>query len=184
MFDLYGFGAQLLQGAAVTLEVAGLSLIFGVVLGILGAAAKLSPLPWLRTGVTLLVNLIRGVPEFLILLIVYFSLPQVVSSLTGTDIAISPLVGRRLRAVDRLRRLCVRDLPRRLRGGAAGPARGGPRLRHAARRASSPASTCPRPGATPCRACRTSGRRCSRTRRWSRCWVSRRSCARPTSPPR
>ncbi len=93
MFDLYGFGAQLLQGAAVTLEVAGLSLLFGVVLGILGAAAKLSTLRWLRSGVTLLVNLIRGVPEFLILLIVYFSLPQILSSLTGADIAISPLVG-------------------------------------------------------------------------------------------
>lgn len=93
MFDLSGFGSQLLQGAAVTLEVASLSLVFGVALGILGASAKLSPLPWVRGSVTLLTNLIRGVPEFLILLIVYFSLPQFLSTLTGGDVSISPLVG-------------------------------------------------------------------------------------------
>lgn len=93
MFDLYGFGAQLLQGAVVTLEVALLSLIFGTALGILGAAAKMSTLAWVRVPVTVLVNLVRGVPEFLILLIVYFSLPAFLSSLAGTDVSISPLVG-------------------------------------------------------------------------------------------
>lgn len=93
MFDLYGFGSQLLQGTAVTLEVAALSLVFGVALGILGASAKLSPLPWVRGPVTLLTNLVRGVPEFLILLIVYFSLPQFLSGLTGEDVSISPIVG-------------------------------------------------------------------------------------------
>ncbi len=93
MLDLSGFGAQLLQGAVVTLQVAVLSLLFGVALGILGAAAKLSPLPWVRGPVTLVVNLVRGVPEFLILLIVYFSLPQVLSAFTGSDVGISPLVG-------------------------------------------------------------------------------------------
>lgn len=93
MFVLYGFGGQLLQGAVVTLEVAGLSLVFGVALGILGAAAKLSPHLWLREPVTLLANLIRGVPEFLILLIVYFSLPDVLATVTGEDVSISPLVG-------------------------------------------------------------------------------------------
>ncbi len=93
MLDLSGFGSQLLEGTAVTLEVAALSLVFGVVLGILGASAKLSPLPWVRGPVTLLANLVRGVPEFLILLIVYFSLPQFLSTLTGGDVSISPLVG-------------------------------------------------------------------------------------------
>lgn len=91
MLNLYGFGGQLLEGAGVTLEVAGLSLLFGVALGILGAAAKLSPRPWLNRPATLLTNLVRGVPEFLILLICYFSLPDVLSTLTGRDISISPL---------------------------------------------------------------------------------------------
>ena len=93
MFDLYGFGDQLLQGVVVTLEVAGLSLIFGIALGILGAAAKLSPVAALRVPVTLLANLVRGIPEFLILLICYFSLPQLLSAFTGQDVGVSPLVG-------------------------------------------------------------------------------------------
>ncbi len=93
MFDLSGFGWQLLQGAAVTLEVAFLSLGFGIVLGVAGAAAKLSPRAWVREPVTLLTNLVRGVPEFLILLIVYFSLPDILSGLAGTDVSISPLAG-------------------------------------------------------------------------------------------
>lgn len=93
MLDLYGFGAQLLQGAVVTLEVAVLSLGIGTGLGILGAAAKLSSLRWLSGPVTVLVNLVRGIPEFLILLIVYFSLPNLLSAFTGTDVSISPLAG-------------------------------------------------------------------------------------------
>ncbi len=93
MFDLYGFGDQLLQGVLVTLEVAALSLVFGLVLGVLGAAAKLSPSAALRGPVTLFTNLVRGIPEFLILLICYFSLPQFLSTLTGQDVSISPLVG-------------------------------------------------------------------------------------------
>ncbi len=93
MFDLSGFGWQLLQGAVVTLEVALLSLAFGVALGIAGAAAKMSRRGWIRNPATLLTNLVRGVPEFLILLIVYFSLPDLLSGLAGTDVSISPLAG-------------------------------------------------------------------------------------------
>ena len=93
MFDLSGFGGQLLWGAAVTLEVATLSLAFGIVLGIAGAAAKLSHHTWLSGPVTLVTNLVRGIPEFLLLLIVYYSLPDVLSGLTGLDIAVSPLAG-------------------------------------------------------------------------------------------
>jgi polar amino acid transport system permease protein len=70
--DLAGFGPQLLAGAAVTLELAFGALALGLALGLAGAAGKLSPLAWVRVPVTLFLNLLRGVPEFLILLIVYF----------------------------------------------------------------------------------------------------------------
>ena len=42
MFDLQGFGALLLSGAVVTIKLAMTSLAFGMVLGLLGATAKLS----------------------------------------------------------------------------------------------------------------------------------------------
>jgi len=76
MPGLAGFGPQLLAGAAVTLELAFGALALGLVLGLLGAAAKLSASAWIRVPVTLVLNLLRGVPEFLILLIVYFGAAQ------------------------------------------------------------------------------------------------------------
>lgn len=86
-----GFGAQLLAGAAVTLEVAALSLAFGLLLGVAGAAAKMSPRRWVSAPATLLANLVRGVPEFLIMLIAYFSLPDALSALVGYPVSVSPL---------------------------------------------------------------------------------------------
>jgi His/Glu/Gln/Arg/opine family amino acid ABC transporter permease subunit len=86
MSDLVGFGPQLLAGAAMTLELAFAALALGLVLGLLGAAAKLSPFAWIRAPVTLFLNLLRGVPEFLILLIVYFGAARLV----GDDLAPGP----------------------------------------------------------------------------------------------
>ena len=86
MPDLAGFGPQLLAGAAVTVELAFGALALGLVLGLLGAAAKLSSLGWIRLPVTLILNLLRGVPEFLILLIVYFGSAQLI----GDDLAPGP----------------------------------------------------------------------------------------------
>ena len=86
MPDLAGFGPQLLLGAAMTLQLALGALSVGMVLGLLGAAAKLSPLAWVRLPVTLILNLLRGVPEFLILLIVYFGAAR----LLGDDLALGP----------------------------------------------------------------------------------------------
>jgi polar amino acid transport system permease protein len=86
MSDLAGFGPQLLAGAAVTLELAFGALALGLVLGLVGAGAKLSPLAWVRVPVTLFLNLLRGVPEFLILLIVYFGAAQWL----GDDLAPGP----------------------------------------------------------------------------------------------
>ncbi len=83
---LAGFGPQLLAGAAVTLELAFGALILGLALGLAGAAAKLSPRRWISRPVTLLLNLLRGVPEFLILLIVYFG----AAGLVGDDMAPGP----------------------------------------------------------------------------------------------
>ena len=89
--DLAGFGPQLLAGAAVTLELAFGALALGLVLGLLGAAAKLSPHAWVRAPVTAILNLLRGVPEFLILLIVYFGASSLLTDLgLGDDLAPGP----------------------------------------------------------------------------------------------
>ena len=86
MPDLGGFGPQLLDGAGITLALALAALAAGLLLGLLGAAAKLSPAAWLRRPATLLLNILRGIPEFLILLIVYFGAARLV----GDDLAPGP----------------------------------------------------------------------------------------------
>lgn len=76
MIDLHGFGAQLLAGTFVTLQLTAASLVLGLVLGLLGATAKLSPttpLRWLGEGYT---TLVRGLPEFLVVLSFYFGASQ------------------------------------------------------------------------------------------------------------
>jgi len=83
MIDLHGFGDQLLQGAVVTLELALCSLLVGLVLGLLGASAKLSSIAairWIAHGYT---TLIRGIPELLTVLIIYFGATSVLMAIAG-----------------------------------------------------------------------------------------------------
>ena len=92
MLNLYGYGNQLVDGIWVTLEVAFTSLGIGLALGLLGAAAKLSPRRWLRLPATAVTNVLRGVPEFVILLICYFGLSNLMHA-AGSDIDVTPFEG-------------------------------------------------------------------------------------------
>ncbi|MDV7271058.1 ABC transporter permease subunit [Thioclava sp. A2] len=80
-FGATGWGDDLLRGAALTLQLAIVSLAIGLSLGLLLALAKLSrfaPLRWLAQGYTLF---IRGVPEFLILLLAFFGTEKAVAAI-------------------------------------------------------------------------------------------------------
>jgi His/Glu/Gln/Arg/opine family amino acid ABC transporter permease subunit len=72
MFDLQGFGPQLLEGLLMTAQLAAASLFFGVLIGLAAAMAKLSPIRWLARGVDVFTNLLRGLPELLTILILYY----------------------------------------------------------------------------------------------------------------
>lgn len=69
---LHGYGASLLEGAAVTLGVALASLAMAVVLGLAGAAAKLSRSAFWRRAATLYTTLIRGVPDLVLMLLIFY----------------------------------------------------------------------------------------------------------------
>jgi arginine/ornithine transport system permease protein len=69
---LQGYGASLLEGSLLTLAVAFASLGIAMVLGLFGAIFKLSrarPLRWLATVYT---TLIRGVPDLVMMLMVFY----------------------------------------------------------------------------------------------------------------
>ena len=75
-----GWGDDLLRGAWVTLTLALCSMALGLLFGLALAWAKLSRLfflRWLAEGYTLF---IRGVPEFLILLVVFFGSGQIINA--------------------------------------------------------------------------------------------------------
>ncbi|WP_151670737.1 ABC transporter permease [Nitrincola schmidtii] len=87
--DLHGFGHLLLAGTWITLKLAFTSLFFGLILGLIGAAAKLSPIRALRWIATTYTTLIRGIPELLLVLIIYFGTTEILLRLFDKYIEIS-----------------------------------------------------------------------------------------------
>jgi putative lysine/arginine/ornithine/histidine/octopine transport system permease protein len=87
--DLQGFGHLLLSGTWVTLQLAFASLGFGLALGLLGAAATLAPVAPLRWLAIAYNTLIRGIPELLLVLIIYFGATHLLEALTGAHVNIS-----------------------------------------------------------------------------------------------
>jgi len=72
MFALYGYGSSILEGTLLTLEVALASLIVSALLGILGALSKLSASRSLRIMAQAYTTLIRGIPDLVLMLLVFF----------------------------------------------------------------------------------------------------------------
>jgi histidine transport system permease protein len=81
-FSLKGFGPLLLQGTWMTVKLSVLSLAVSVLLGLLGASAKLSSLPFLRIPAQLYTTLIRGVPDLVLMLLIFYSLQTWLTGLT------------------------------------------------------------------------------------------------------
>lgn len=79
---LYGYSDVILKGATVTLELALSSVLLALVLGLAGAAAKLSrnrPLALLFEAYT---TLIRGVPDLVLMLLIFYGLQIALNQLT------------------------------------------------------------------------------------------------------
>jgi len=77
-----GYFLTILGGAALTLQLALLSLLFALVAGLAGASAKLSrsaPLRWLATAYT---TVVRGVPDLVMMLLVFYGGQMLVNHVT------------------------------------------------------------------------------------------------------
>lgn len=72
MIDLQGFGPQIAYGAWMTVQVAFFGLIVGLTFGLLGAMAKLSRFAFFRGIGQGYTTVVRGIPEILVVLLVYF----------------------------------------------------------------------------------------------------------------
>jgi His/Glu/Gln/Arg/opine family amino acid ABC transporter permease subunit len=78
---LHGYGWSLLEGAGLTLSVAFLSLGIALALGLAGAVAKLSRSRLARGAAQVYTTLIRGVPDLVLMLLVFYGGQMAVNSL-------------------------------------------------------------------------------------------------------
>ncbi|EIP5898720.1 ABC transporter permease [Vibrio cholerae] len=72
MLDLQGYEASIMKGALLTIEVAVLSLLLAMLLGMLGALAKMAPYRWARAIATLYTTIIRGIPDLVLMMLIFF----------------------------------------------------------------------------------------------------------------
>ncbi|MCB6185422.1 ABC transporter permease subunit [Leeia sp. TBRC 13508] len=93
METLFSYGNQLFLGAAITLKLAFTALLFGMIFGLTFAACKLSSNVYLSRSAKFFTNFLRGVPEFLIILICYFGLTNLINDHFDGAFEISPFAG-------------------------------------------------------------------------------------------
>lgn len=91
-FDLQGYGWMLWVGLAVTLEVGICAAAVAMVMGLLGALAKLSKSRVARTIANAYTVIVRGVPELVLILLCYYGLTillqKALSLLVGEEVLI------------------------------------------------------------------------------------------------
>lgn len=85
----FGYASQFASGLWITLKVAASALALGLCLGLLGAGAKTSSYRWLSLVVSSLMNVIRGLPELLILFFIYYGSSILLSTLLGSYVEVS-----------------------------------------------------------------------------------------------
>ena len=78
MLDLKGYGWMLWDGLQMTLTVGVMALAVAVIMGLLGAWGKLSSSPVARGFANTYTTVIRGVPELILILIVYYGTPTLI----------------------------------------------------------------------------------------------------------
>jgi len=92
-FGDQGWGDEFLHGMLITAQLAVTAFLLGTVLGLLGAGAKLSPVPPLRWLAEAYTTVVRGVPEMLVLLLLFYGGTSALKTLgnslgfqTGVDV--------------------------------------------------------------------------------------------------
>jgi len=82
MQELINYQTVLLQGAWLTVQVALLSLLLAIALGLLGALAKVSHSRVLRNIATLYTTVIRGIPDLILMLLIFFGGQLLINNLS------------------------------------------------------------------------------------------------------
>lgn len=92
MLGLEGYGPLLLEGAKLTLAVGLCAMVIALCLGLVAALCKISGIVPIKGIAGLYTTVIRGVPELVLILLVYYGAPTLVQDATalfGVDIFIN-----------------------------------------------------------------------------------------------
>ena len=82
----------LLKGAKLSVFIAAVSVFFGVILGTLGAAGKMSKNKLLNIIATIYVELFRGTPMMMQITFAFLALPALITKIIGKAIRFKPLL--------------------------------------------------------------------------------------------
>ncbi len=83
MLDLKGYGWLLFDGAKLTVLVGLCSMAIAIVLGLIGAWGKLSKAGPARVFAGTYTTVIRGIPELVLILLVYYGVPTLIQDLSA-----------------------------------------------------------------------------------------------------
>jgi len=83
---------QLLQGALLTVEITTLSVFCGTLIGLFISLGKLSDRRIFKIPSNIYVEVTRGTPLFVQILLFYFGLPGLIAGITGNPFRIDPMV--------------------------------------------------------------------------------------------
>ena len=90
MQNLIDYFPLLMQGLRLTLLLAVSVLVVGLVLGLALAMAKMSRRGWISRPAFAVTNFLRGIPEFLVLLVIYYGGTQLLGEVFGLSVEVSP----------------------------------------------------------------------------------------------
>lgn len=79
---MQGYSSLIVQGALVTIELAICSLILAIMMGVVCALGKLSQKPILQLLCQVYTSLIRGVPDLVLMMLIFFGLQFLLNSIT------------------------------------------------------------------------------------------------------
>lgn len=97
MLDLQGYGGLLVNGLSLTILVAVASLIGTLALGLLAALGKLFAPRAVKAMIEVYTTIVRGVPELVLLLLIYYGLPTLIQDVAAgfgmnVSLSINPFV--------------------------------------------------------------------------------------------
>lgn len=90
--ELTGYSLGLVEASWMTIQLAFVSLLVGLVLAVLFASGEMSRGIAIKWPTTAFVTMVRGLPEILVVLFIYFGSTQVLFMITGDFVEMSPFL--------------------------------------------------------------------------------------------